>query len=807
MNRLLKQQIEAHPNLRTSDAEILKILNVISESYDYYEKRLKKLEKSVELTGEELIVVNKQLCAEANELRRKESHLSASQHIAHIGSWEYDEITGELYWSDETYRIFGYYPGAVEVTLAFFYQHVHPEDVNALRDAFKNAVATQGLYAFIHRLTNGRIVHERAEIIFDDDGPPLKMIGTVQDITERISADEALQKAHSELATLFENMKEAFFSVELPSGRLIQMSDACEAIYGIGVEEFKQNPNLWYEVIVAEDKKVIDNNYAIMYAGHSFTQQYRIFHRDGSLRWLETRITPTLDNNGAVIRIDGITSDITKRKEDEITIKNSEYKFRSLIEYSADAFVIIDENLNVIFASNSFERVTGYNPREISNTSFFDQIYSGDLELIKTHLNSVLSNPDKPTTVLYRRIKKDGTVIWCESIAVNLLGNPAISGIIINFRDVTEQKNYEDALEHSGRKLRALIENSAEAIIITDENLNITYASDSLYRVAGYKPDDILGSSILTLAHPDEKDMLATFMEDVMTHPGKPRKLVYHTRTKNADYIWCERVTINLLDDPAIKGVVSNFMDITERKEKEEALEISNKELQKRNDELDRFVYSVSHDLRSPLTSILGLIDVSKMCTTTSEIQDILEMIKQSVDKLDSFICDVLDYSKNARVEIGKDFVNFQQHLDDITSSLRFLNIDKPIRLESNVVMQSDFYSDNYRIGIILNNVISNAIKYSSHEVPDPFIQVTIKSDKDKATITITDNGIGIAEEYHSKIFDMFFRATAISVGSGLGLYIVNETLKKLKGSISFESTVGKGTTFVISIPNAVSDK
>lgn len=231
--------------------------------------------------------------------------------------------------------------------------------------------------------------------------------------------------------------------------------------------------------------------------------------------------------------------------------------------------------------------------------------------------------------------------------------------------------------------------------------------------------------------------------------------------------------------------------------------EIENQELKTANYELDRFVYSTSHDLRAPLNSMLGLIEIASDDTDEEQTREHLKMLKGSAKKLDGFICDILDYSRNARMEVNIEEINFSSLLADVTENLKFIGDNNRI-VEFIIAITGDtsFYSDKKRIITILGNLISNAVRYQNSQVPNPFVRITIEITPSECQITIEDNGIGISEEAHSRIFEMFYRVSQDSVGSGLGLYIVKEAVHKINGEIKVQSEIGVGTTFLIKIPN-----
>jgi signal transduction histidine kinase len=240
-----------------------------------------------------------------------------------------------------------------------------------------------------------------------------------------------------------------------------------------------------------------------------------------------------------------------------------------------------------------------------------------------------------------------------------------------------------------------------------------------------------------------------------------------------------------------------------ERKKNEEALEASNKELTKSNQELDKFVYSVSHDLRAPLTSMLGIIEISEDCTEDTYVRKNLSLLKSSINKLDTFIGDILNYSRNSRLEVIKEEINFQEMLNDVISNLKYMNCrNRMLDINVDVTHNSNFISDRHRVNIILNNLISNAIRYQNIKETNPFVNIKVSVVNDGASIMIKDNGIGIKKEFHERIFNMFYRVSKKSEGSGLGLYIVKETINKLSGTIEVESELEMGTTFNIFLPN-----
>jgi signal transduction histidine kinase len=242
------------------------------------------------------------------------------------------------------------------------------------------------------------------------------------------------------------------------------------------------------------------------------------------------------------------------------------------------------------------------------------------------------------------------------------------------------------------------------------------------------------------------------------------------------------------------------------RKKAEKALRRQNEELVKINNELDSFVYSVSHNLRAPLMSVLGLIRLAHEDDKKygNRLKDYFGMMEHSVNKLDETLKEILDYSRNARLEISVEKVDVKKQIEEGFERLMYHDGADQIQKIVHVKEKFPLYSDSHRIGVVLNNLLSNAIKYRDSNKENQFIKVEVHIDQTTATFYFSDNGIGISEEWQGKIFDMFFRATDRSDGAGLGLYIVKEAVEKLGGKIHVQSKPEEGTTFILTIPNHV---
>ncbi|MFN9863997.1 MAG: sensor histidine kinase, partial [Bacteroidota bacterium] len=243
-------------------------------------------------------------------------------------------------------------------------------------------------------------------------------------------------------------------------------------------------------------------------------------------------------------------------------------------------------------------------------------------------------------------------------------------------------------------------------------------------------------------------------------------------------------------------GIFGSYVDLTEQKRTEEELKV-------RNAELDNFVYKVSHDLRAPLSSVLGLVNLARLEGNNDNLGEYIKIIGQKIKQLDGFISDVLSHSKNLKLDLKIEAIDFNKLIEHTFTNLSYLKgvdqMKKFVQIEG-----SPFHSDPWRLGEIFRNLISNAIKYRDESKPEPSISINIHSTAQQVSILFSDNGIGIDETNLPKIFEMFYRASHQSDGSGLGLYIVKNAVDKLGGTITVSSHAGEGTSFELKLPNHI---
>lgn len=236
-------------------------------------------------------------------------------------------------------------------------------------------------------------------------------------------------------------------------------------------------------------------------------------------------------------------------------------------------------------------------------------------------------------------------------------------------------------------------------------------------------------------------------------------------------------------------------------KERTEKLKMTVDKLNKSVSELDRFVYSASHDLSAPLKSMLGLLHIARKDPDKSQTDKYFQYVEKSIYNLEEVIKSLISYSRNSRLAVKQEPLKMKELVDEVISELAFLPLAETIVFDVQITNELTVISDRQRLKVIFHNLINNSVKYAEYDRPDPFVKIGCTPQSEKFILTVTDNGIGIEPEQLEKIFEMFYRGTEKSKGSGLGLFIVKETVSVLNGDIEVNSVPGEGTTFAITIP------
>ncbi|NOS54968.1 MAG: PAS domain S-box protein [Cyclobacteriaceae bacterium] len=394
-----------------------------------------------------------------------------------------------------------------------------------------------------------------------------------------------------------------------------------------------------------------------------------------------------------------------------------------------------------------------------------------------------------------------------------------------DINDINEEQIRSMPMNSLQSELRTRMKQVNIACIVTESDLkgNIIYVNDLLCEISQYTREECLGRPHSLLRHPDTpssvfKDMWATIKS------GSIFRGILKNKKKDGSPYWVDVTIAPVLDayGQPIKYIGVRYV-ITDLILREQELHNANEELlktlkqvqhmdevdkkknlllAKANKQIQKFLYSTSHEFRSPLTSILGLVNLMRMETSDSITLDYVSKIEASAYKLDKIIKDIMNYSRTTYQRIKSEHIDFGPTIWKLVNKYQADPSLSKIKVEVKTEGISQFYNDVDRVELTIDNVIRNAINYYDQKKVHPFIKIQVDLSDKQVKIQIADNGIGIGKDHCEHIFTMFYKATSISKGAGLGLFIAKEALEQLKGSISVESEVGFGSVFQLTIPN-----
>ncbi len=374
--------------------------------------------------------------------------------------------------------------------------------------------------------------------------------------------------------------------------------------------------------------------------------------------------------------------------------------------------------------------------------------------------------------------------------------------IMLILQDNSSQKMLELSLRDNEALFRSIFEQAAVGITQISPKGELLMFNQKMCEILGYKPEDLSLTNYKNFTHPDDLEKDRLIEQNIFANKlseGVFEKRFLH---KNGKTIWAKVYLTVIRDEQnSAKYAVGIVDDISEGKKAEQQIVKQNEDLIRLNSEMDNFVYRTSHDLRAPLASVLGLVYLLKREKDQNNKDEYISMIENSVKRLDNSIHEILDLSRNSRIDFEYGLVSLRNIINTTFNSLTHVKGYENIKINIEL-NDEDFYSDEKRIKMIFGNLLSNAVNYQNKYCSSSYIKIEgIINDK-LAIINISDNGVGIEKKHLKNIFKMFYRANDHTTGSGLGLYIVKEAVDKLNGKIDVKSKAGDGTSFTLQIPN-----
>lgn len=622
---------------------------------------------------------------------------------------------------------------------------------------------------------------------------------------------QAIIRSKELLSATLSSIGDAVIATD-PQGRITFINSVAESLTGWQQNEAIGQPldavfRIFNEATRATVEspviKVLREGVVVGLANHTV-----LINKDGRQLPIDDSGAPIKDPDGTIVGVILVFHDVTERQRYEAALRASEERFSKAFRASPLAMSISRfEDRRFIDVNDSFLAVTGYSREAVLGRR------GVEVGIWPTHEERArVPQIDEEQGSLRNvecRLRLQSGQIHTFSLSAEVVEIGGEKCVLSVLDDISERKQAEDALKNSEHRFRALIEHSSDSIALIDENNKILYLSPSVTTVEGYAPEELLGRSGIEHTHPDDLPLVQEVVESLLANPGKPIPVRWRRQHKNGQWLWLEGFATNLLHDEAVRAIVTNYRDITERKNLEEQLVQSQK-----MEAVGRLAGGIAHDFNNLLTAILGY---SEMVMSRLRVDDPMRAeiaeIERAGQRAATLTGQLLAFSR--RQILQPRILNLNTVIADISKMLQRLigeDIDLRINLDGRIgsvkadpgqleqvimnlaVNSRDAMPAGGKLTIETQDVMLDSTYASQHaEVrPGPYV-----------LLAISDTGTGMDKATQARLFEPFFTTKEKGRGTGLGLATVYGIVKQSGGQIWVYSEPDKGATFKIYLPQA----
>jgi PAS domain S-box-containing protein len=762
----------------------------------------------------------------AEEAQAKTQHLLAeSQRLAHIGSWETELSTGNTVWSEEMYRIF-----ELPIRPAFNLESilfVLPSDEQArFRENVASAIRGDSPYCADYKIkrSDGKfgIIHDEGQVVFDKDGTAIRMFGTTQDVTNQKQAEEALLESQRQIEFILGATKTGLDIIDAKSN--LQYVDPYRSkIYG------SWEGKKCYDYFESRNEFCLDCSLqqALQTKQISVTEQTRV--KEGN-RPVQITAIPYQDKKMNWLVAEVIV-DITERKKAEEALQVKQSQLTDIIEFLPDATLAIDKEGHVIIWNEAIAKMTGIPAKEMigkgdnayaipfygkARAQLIDLVFKEHAEIESRYTNLTREGDTVIAEVFCNALYNNrGAWVFAKSSPLHdQSGN--IIGAIESIRDITERKQAEEALKESEEKFRSITEQSADGIVVTDENGIIVEWNEAQEVISGLKRSEVISlpasevryiSAPKNLSKNDYLVEMKTILKDVKdSEITKSKQRLEHqivlpdgsTKIVSEHFFTIRQSSGNML--------VSIVNDITEQKKAENDKLLVEKYLQQaqKMESLGVLAGGIAHDFNNILMGIFGFTDLARSQVKDEVVSDYLSQAMESMERAKALTQQLLTFAKGG-APVKKTMKVSSLIKDTCHFALSGSNVKCSFSIPENLW---NCNIDKNQIGQVIDNVMINAMQaMPMGGTIEVAARNALLQEREHPTlamgnyvlISIKDQGIGISKEMLNRIFDPFF--TTKTKGHGLGLAISHSIITRHDGAIDVKSELDKGTTFYIYLP------
>lgn len=760
---------------------------------------------------ENLLLLFDDISNEVNDKIRLENELSELRRYQKITRSILDAVINVnihgniIFWNEAAQKLFGYSKSEV------FERHIEniiPEFSGDNFDRIVHEIENTGSWeSEIKYFTDKREEYLRIKMGFVVNGNGKTIVMLCSNITERAKNEAALRRSEERFRSIVLNTLEYICNLNL-DGNITYVNPHFIKVFGYSEEEFlklnikdliepaylAQND---FDIVLSDGKKIV-------------SQEIPLITKDGNKVYVLANFTSVVDLNGTVLYHNAIFTDITEKKHAEKDL----LLIRSIFDASQDG-VAVTYDRKIILANTRTAEIFGYKSvSDIYGKNILDFIKDEDKKEFTEFVNSLSDEVKETPRIEVRAFSKDGTEIIIE----NSISKYEFEGdwyYVSVIRDISAQKQTQRELKQSEERLRSITENIDEFMWTAEkieDSLKQVFYTAAVEKITGYTSEEFVENNHLwhRIIHPNDIQHVIRQMKRFYRDPASnSTEIEYRIQNRDGNIIWIKN-RINLIrnTDGLIEKIYGSVRDISLSKRAEEKLQESADNLKALNETKDRFISIISHDLRTPFSSILGFTDIllSDPKMEESKRMEYINFIQASSRNMLSLVNSLLDWTRlqTGRIHFEPERINATYVVSKVVQMLSGASLRKSINLSS--LLDKDIYvhADENLLMQVLSNLISNAIKFTQ---TNGIIEISAEPIVDKRQIKfcVRDNGKGIDGQDLEKLFrvDTKFSTpgTMGETGTGLGLSLCKEIVEKHGGEIWAESQINEGSAFYFTIP------
>ncbi len=758
-------------------------------------------------------------------LEKEQKRLSLALHAANAGIWEWFPDTNYNEWTDSIWQLYGIEPYSCQPSYETWLASVHLDDQQAVETKIIDALEQKkelNLEWRVANLKNGkeRWLMARGMPEFNTKGDLLLYRGIVIDITERKLFERLVQKNEERLNFALETLHAGAWELDLNT-LSAQRTLLHDQIFGYPELLSEWTYPLFLEHVLPEDRGEVDTSYRVALGNQTdWDFVCRIRRTDGEIRWISAKGHFNFNELGQATFCRGIVQDVTDIKRNELALNELTQQLQMALQITNIGVWHVDLELDVISTIQGGGSISGL-PESIrpkNRSEFIALLHPDDSQRVQETLqHSVASGGIYKAE--FRILLPDQSIHWVSArgqCQYDANGKPL--GMLGVDLDISDSKN----LQFEKQRWADAFSHCAHGIVIGDpDTQSIITCNPAFAKMIGYdSQSEVEGMAILSLYPPEQWDDIKSYLKNA----DQIGKIYFESTYRHKDgYNFDVQVDLVSVKNKENKILyrVATIQDITERKcisdelrrlntELEQRVEMRTEELATLNQSLESFVYSVSHDLKTPLRGIEGysrLLHQDFEQKLDDEGRFFLHNICEGIKRMNDLIDDLLAYSRMSRQKLDDEPINIGHLLNKILAERSEDIIRRGVQVDINLPILT-VYADAEGLSLVLRNLLENALKFSQHN-PNPHIEIGAKQDESTVTLWVKDNGIGFDMKYVDRIFEIFQRLHRLEdyPGTGIGLALVKTAMQRMNGQVWVESKPEQGATFFLTLKGDVKSK